>query len=185
MMSIFEKLHEIIGNTHIEASNVNAVILKDDDPQSTCKNTTLKVDGKLLVCKFDQKGFVPFPFLKQESGIQEMCDYLVFFQPNQVKPKLYIFICELQSNSKKQHKAESQLRAGYNLAYFLVESAIRLLDYKTDESLIFKGVRFSTRNPQKHLNSAMIKNGSKELNDKKITYRELPCGTEYYYDNLV
>ncbi len=181
-MSVLQKLYEIIGSRHCTAYLQDAIMLTDDEPQSECGNTTVRCDGgKMLVCKFDQKGFEKYPFLKHDSGIQEMCDYLIFYTPQDSTEQLYILVCEMQSKSKSDKKAIAQMRAGYNLGYFLVETAKRLLDYQIVESKIkFNGVRLSTRPPSKYLKMSDNDGGRKSLIELYgIKYLEIPCGESY------
>jgi hypothetical protein len=184
-MSILQKLNEIITSRHCVAYLQDAVMLTDDEPQSECGNTTVRCgDGKMLVCKFDQKGFEKYPFLKHESGIQEMCDYLIFYAPQKSPDKLHILVCEMQSKSKPDKKAIAQMRAGYNLGCFLVETAKRLMDYQNTESNIkFGGVRLSTRPPSKYLKMSDNDGGRKDLiASYGIKYIEMPCGEPYNID---
>jgi hypothetical protein len=186
MGSVLEKISEIIDPRFIKEVSTTAIVLTDDDPQGTCKNTTLKGKGKILVCKFDLKGFINFPFFISGEA-HEMCDYLLFYESNDNPDILFVFVCELQSRSKSDKKAIAQMRAGYNLASFLIQTACKILEYKIIEKVVFKGIRFSTRPPEKYFKTSTNKDTWGTLvPDTKVRYLEIPCGETYYVeDNFI
>lgn len=77
--------------------------------------------------------------------------------------KLYVFICELKSK-RRAKGSKNQIEAGYILAQFLTNTAIRMLNFRKIETeyraLIFtpKGTRNRTCKVKKKLNMTNIPN---------------------------
>ncbi|MEI7582130.1 hypothetical protein [Runella sp.] len=183
MGSILEKINEIITPEFRLEIATTAIILPDNDPQGTCENITLNINGRLLACKFDRKSIINFPFFIPGEA-HEMCDYLLFYESNNKPDLLYIFVCELQSRSKPDKKAISQMQAGYNLASFLIQTACKILNYENNHKVIFKGIRFSTRPPQKVFNFSASREAWKILiPNTDIRYLEVLCGEPYYIED--
>lgn len=184
MSSILDKINNTIVTGCRHALNNTSVVLLDTSPHSDCSNITLIGEGRILACKFDNAGIINLPFLTPGEA-HEMCDYLVFYESNNKPNFLFVFVCELQSKSKTDKKAESQMRAGFNLACFLIETSRKILNYNTTTAkVVFKGVRFSTRPPQKVYNRRVSQEAWKVLIPQtEVRYLEVLCGETYYIED--
>lgn len=95
-----------------------------------------------LVCKFDRPNLETFPFFSNISGLNKMCDYVVFFER---RGRLQLVISELKKG-KDNTNANHQLKASEEFLKFIINTANRIgLEIDVDDCNFHK-VRFSEAN---------------------------------------
>ena len=167
------KLTDIIVPEYLYSVKTGDFILTEESSQSKCKHVQLKKTGKMLVLKFDQvfgTGHDVLPFFKSIEDVKKICDYIIIY-PIKDTDKLFVFICELKSNSTK--KAGKQVRAGFYFAQYLISTTLRLLGYKKYD-IHYRALIFST-NPLVKGTTSSKSLAYNEFPAPDLKFKHLPC----------
>jgi hypothetical protein len=140
MDTFLTTISEIIESKHL--LNATKPIV-----ESNCK-VYLKTKGKCIIIKTDNlaSGTKVNPYFKKDCSLENLhCinDYLIIYP---YKSTLFVFVCELKSTIKigsggNFSKAKIQIKAGYLIAKYLVESTNRLLDFRYN-NIAYRGLMF-------------------------------------------
>lgn len=111
-----------------------------EEPQAKlgqCQSVTFINAKDVLVYKFDQtvedeqgkKIKEPFPFLDKKKPTRSKCDFLIFHSRvlGSGAKRLYVFICNMKSD--EPGNVLDQFNSGEILGDFLIQTAIRCLNY--------------------------------------------------------
>ena len=95
-----------------------------------------------LVCKFDRPNTDTFPFFFFFTGLNKICDYVVFFER---RGRLQLIISELKKG-KDNTNANHQLKASEEFLKYIIKTANRIGLEINIEDCNFHKVRFSEAN---------------------------------------
>lgn len=175
---ILSKLEEIIKvKFKIATKGGNYQLIEEDI--TNYPQTLIKQRGKMLLFSFDKKDSNDsvFPiFNAQLPGLTKINDYLIFYPKDDV---LYVFICDLKSKSAS---ATKQLNSGKILAEFILNTAIKELDF-LPIAVEYRGLVF-TKNNNPMLKSSTSPQGYTFLSKSKLKKQILKAGIPCYLDRL-
>ncbi len=178
-MDILQQISNIITNNFGEFCG-GAVFLKETDLGSTTKDIKIKKKGRLFQAKFDkqkQNSIEIFPYFTNKKGLRKVSDYILFYLTNN---KLYIFICELKS--KNTTGSKYQIEAGFVLAQFLINTAIRMQDFPKIE-IEYRALLFSHKGIVK--GTAKVKKIKYDIySSSNLKWIHLKDGEDYNLDLL-
>lgn len=151
------------------------VVIQD----SSSRNITISKSGKLLSIKSDNKSKNLFPFyVKTEENLCKINDRIFFYIKSST---IYVFIIELKSSNI--NKAIYQVRAGYELSKYFINTALRLLNYPNIK-IEYRGIIFSHKLLKKGTTKPKNLNYALDANYSKIKYKHLQSGQKYDLDSL-
>lgn len=169
------------------------IVLREDDPGSSCRPVTLRRNGPAVVLKADNPeaagagrsvGDWLFPlFRTNEPGIACMCDYIVFYQQPRPPGHLFVFLCELKSGVPGG--ALRQVANGRVLADHVIAMARHHRDVYEAPRIAYRGLIFST-------NMKAAKGTMKPTSPPyrpaprmpEITFAHFACGTTHHLELL-
>ncbi len=178
-MDILRQISNIITNNFGEFCG-GTVLLKETDLASTTKDILIKKKGRLYQAKFDklkQNSIEIFPYFTNEKGLRKVRDYILFYMTNN---KLYIFICELKS--KNTTGSKYQIEAGFVLAQFLINTAIRIQNFP-EIDIEYRALLFSHKGIVKGTSKAKKIKYDKYLSSN-LKWIHLKDGENYNLDLL-
>lgn len=141
-MALSPLLQALCDVVRPELGAVPAVIrLEEADPGSACPPVVIKKRGPALVLKLDAPhARIPL-FRREAEGLTSVCDYLVFYQPEEERtPTVYALLCELKTSSSVG--ARQQIENGKMLAEFLVSMAIHHRLHQAPPRILYRGLIF-------------------------------------------
>lgn len=181
-MSLLTELRNILNDVFKEYDSVSGFQLQEIGNNTGCVSVNFTSRTNLtVVLKLDAPKFHlgcgheidRFPFFTPGKA-RRICDYLIFYERDNI---LYVFLCELKSTTTKGSK--NQLKAGYLLAKYLVETAHRCSDVHLAQKVKYTALLFSTNNIYKN-----PKLDDYFSNIGEVKYSEVLCNQHYFLDSF-
>jgi hypothetical protein len=146
-MALSPLLQAICDVVRAEFATVPAVIrLEELAATSTCPPVVIKKRGPALVLKLDAHtdGHL-FPLFKNDTaGLTQVCDYIVFYQPDDARsPTVFVLLCELKSS--RGDGALGQIENGKLLAEHIIAMAAHHRLVHEPPHLCYRGIIFQGR----------------------------------------
>jgi len=153
---LLQAICDVVRQEYVD--NAGTIRLVENAKESTCPPVVIKKRGPALVLKLDLP-FTPacsrpdcatqiphndrlFPlFRKEEEGLSRICDYILFYQPDDERAKsVYVLLCELKSGKKSG--TLKQIENGKLLAEYIVTMAVHHRLAQAPPKLEFRGIIF-------------------------------------------
>lgn len=143
LSSLLQAIHDVLRAEFVERPSVIRLVEAASD--STCPPVVIKKRGPALVLKLDAHTdgrFFPV-FRNDIAGLTQVCDYIVFYQPDEQTPIVFVLLCELKSSLRSG--ALQQIENGKLFAEHIIAMAAHHRLVQDPPHLRYRGIVFQGR----------------------------------------